>query len=63
MKDDVKRLVEIYTDQNMTEEGKTNILNYARGRLDAQREFKKNQKQAVEESQKTATGDLAVVSA
>ena len=62
MKDDVERLVEIFTDQSMTEEGRANILNYARGRLDAQRELK-NQKQAAEESYETATGDLSVAMA
>jgi len=39
MEDDVKKLVEAFTDQNMTTEGQASVLGYARGRLDAQREL------------------------
>ena len=40
MGDDVKRLVEAYTNQDMTSESRASVLAYARGRLDAQRELK-----------------------
>ena len=40
MGDDVERLVEAFTSQDMTAEGRACVLGYARGRLDFQREFK-----------------------
>jgi hypothetical protein len=39
MSEDIKKLVNAFTDQAMTGEGRASILAYARGRLDAQKEF------------------------
>ena len=39
MNEDAKKLVEVFTDPDMTGEGRATVLGYARGRLDAQREF------------------------
>jgi len=44
MKEDVERLVKNFTDQDMTKEGQASVLGYARGRLDAQREFTRKEK-------------------
>ena len=40
MNDEVKRLVEAYTDPEMTSESRASVLAYARGRLDTQKELK-----------------------
>ena len=39
MEENVKKLIEAFTDPDMTEEGRASVLAYARGRLDAQKEF------------------------
>jgi hypothetical protein len=39
MNEDIKKLVDAFTDKAMTGEGRASILAYARGRLDAQKEF------------------------
>jgi hypothetical protein len=40
MSKDVEKLVADFTDPDMTGEGRASVLAYARGRLDAQREFR-----------------------
>jgi hypothetical protein len=39
MSEDIKKLVDAFTDQAMTGEGRASVLAYARGRLDAQKEL------------------------
>jgi hypothetical protein len=41
MSEDIKKLVEVCMDPAMTGEGRVSVLAYARGRLDAQRAFKR----------------------
>lgn len=41
MSEDLKKLVETCMDPAMSREGKASVLAYARGRLNAQREFKR----------------------
>ena len=41
MNEDAKKLAEAFTDPAMTDESRASVLAYARGRLDAQKELKR----------------------
>lgn len=56
MSEDIKKLVEAFTDPAMTSEGRASVLAYARGRLDAQRELRANCADGSAETENSAKG-------
>jgi len=60
---DVERLIEMFTDPSMTRESQASVLAYARGRLDAQREFRGQMPEAfaAKESCEDAVGGESAV--
>jgi hypothetical protein len=49
MEKDVEKLIEAFTDQAMTKEGRACVLGYAKGRLDAQRKLTQSEKNSMGE--------------